>query len=545
MRAVIWIRMNDVPEPAGPPAAIKSDEEARQSDRAESNGGALEHSAREALQHRKKWLDGQNEAFEAAVNEAPLDQSLEILIRTAIAQLGGKARGAFYLANDEGTELRHLVGMGEAYARDVDGFRIGVDSLACGLAFDTNAPVITPDVRQDPRWEPWLWLAEKHNYRACWSFPVGTSPGKLVGTFALYFEEPRSPMPGELDLADSLVGTASIIISQHQNHSRLRESEQRLRLVLEGIGEAFYVLDRDLRFVFASTSALALWGKKEAEVIGRTFLDAFPGASGSEAYLAQKRVAESREPTHIETISPILNRWIEADISPAPDGGLSVALRDIDARKRAELALRDSERHAQTLLAELQHRVRNTLAVVRSIVRRTAERSSSVDELLSHFEGRLNAFSRVQSAVTRTPGSGVNIRAIVEDELLAVAAREGQHLGIDGPDLFLKPRVAESISLAIHELATNAVKYGALSERNGGVRVTWQRLDHAEPELLRLEWLESGLRAEPKPYHEGFGHEMLLRTLPYDLGGETNIEFTADGMRFTMVVPLGPDVLTE
>jgi len=214
--------------------------------------------------------------------------------------------------------------------------------------------------------------------------------------------------------------------------------------------------------------------------------------------------------------------------------------------KKVQAALHESERRAQMLLADLQHRVRNTLAVVRSISRRTADSSDNVDEMMSHLDGRLNAFSRVQSAVGRTSDGGIDLQSIVEDELLAVAAREGRQLTIEGPTLLLKARAAETLSLAFHELATNAIKYGALTSDRGRVKVGWSRVrSDGDGDLLELQWIETGLAEPPSPVREGFGHEMLRRTLPYDLKAETNVEFTDDGMRFTMRMPLGPDVLAE
>ena len=213
---------------------------------------------------------------------------------------------------------------------------------------------------------------------------------------------------------------------------------------------------------------------------------------------------------------------------------------------RAEAALRDSERHQGLLLAELQHRVRNTLAVIRSIAGRTADRSENVEELFSHFEGRLNAFARVQSAVTRSSAGSVDFRAIVDDELLAVASHEGQGLRIRGPNVCLTAKAAESLSRAIHELATNAVKYGALSNEGGRLTIDWAVTPvEGDGRALAMEWVETGLREPPNPTHEGFGHELLRRTLPYDLGAETNIDFTSDGMLFKLRMPLGPDVLAE
>lgn len=110
----------------------------------------------------------------------------------------------------------------------------------------------------------------------------------------------------------------------------------------------------------------------------------------------------------------------------------------------------------------------------------------------------------------------------------------------------LAEHFVESVSLAVHELATNAVKFGAPSAENGRIRVTCDaQTDGEGTKMLYLEWLESGLDEPPEPGHERFGHEMLRRALPYELRAETNIEFANDGLRFTMSMPMGPDVIAE
>src|SRR5262249_16839745 len=149
------------------------------------------------------------------ISDAPLETSLGALVRTATASMGRGTRGAFYLANEEGTTLHHVVGMPATYAAAVDGFRIGPESLACGLATHTGQPVLTTDVMTDPRWEDWREMAAQFDYRGCWSFPIHTSAGKFVGTFALYFQQPREAEDRDLELASLLVHTAAIIISRH------------------------------------------------------------------------------------------------------------------------------------------------------------------------------------------------------------------------------------------------------------------------------------------------------------------------------------------
>jgi PAS domain S-box-containing protein len=194
----------------------------------------------QALLSNEAWLAAQSEAFQAAINGAPLEISLGVLARTAIKQAGVDVRCGFYLADASKAELHHVVGMPETYAECVDGFKIGPDSLACGLAVYTGRPVITPDVIKEPRWQPWLSLAKKFEYRGCWSFPIETESGNVVGTFAMYFKSPREAMPRDYEFASVLTRAAAIIISrtqQAQERARadeaLREAERRLSFVLE------------------------------------------------------------------------------------------------------------------------------------------------------------------------------------------------------------------------------------------------------------------------------------------------------------------------
>jgi PAS domain S-box-containing protein len=206
--------------------------------------------AEESLRESELWLAGQKYALQAAVNGSPLSESLDMLIRTAVKQFRGEARCAFYIANAAGTELQRGVGMPEEYARSADGFKIGPESLATGLTVNAGEPRITPDVCEDPRWRPWLWHAEQYEYRACWSFPVETSTGNPMGTFVMYFKEPRQATPRDLQFANMLTHSAAIIISRNQvaedrarTESVLHESEQRLRLAQQAAGIGTFELD--------------------------------------------------------------------------------------------------------------------------------------------------------------------------------------------------------------------------------------------------------------------------------------------------------------
>src|SRR5262245_40148471 len=119
------------------------------------------------------------------------------------------------MVNRDGTELHHVSGMAESYAECVDGFKVGGDSLACGLAVYTGCPVITPDVTKESLWEPWLWLAKDYDFRGCWSFPAETEERLIVGTLALYFPSPRQASAQDLEAAAILTRAAAIIISRY------------------------------------------------------------------------------------------------------------------------------------------------------------------------------------------------------------------------------------------------------------------------------------------------------------------------------------------
>jgi two-component system CheB/CheR fusion protein len=226
-------------------------------------------------------------------------------------------------------------------------------------------------------------------------------------------------------------------------------------------------------------------------------------------------------------------------------GGVVITFTDVTSLTEMQQALRESESHAKLLLAELQHRVRNTLSVVRAIARRTAETSETVEEYAMHLDGRLDAFARVQAAVTRNPIGGLDLEALVADTLLAHGAHEGDRVGtIRGPRVRLKAKAAETVALAVHELATNAVKYGALSVHKGRIDVCWslEKVDGLGHVVFR--WLERGMdgAAEP-PKRKGFGTELIERSLAYELGGKTSLEFDPDGLHCTIILPLDPEIL--
>jgi signal transduction histidine kinase len=188
--------------------------------------------AEEALRINDRWMRGQNDAFQAAINGATLGVSLGHLTRLVVEETGGAARTGFYMASSDGTRLHPIPvrgGMPDAYACHVDGFPIGADSLACGLAIATGRPVLTRDVFEEALWQPWIHLAKQFDFRACWSFPLYTRDGRPVGSFAMYFAAVRDAGPRDVALGEAVTQAAAIIISRDTEAQERARAEQLLR----------------------------------------------------------------------------------------------------------------------------------------------------------------------------------------------------------------------------------------------------------------------------------------------------------------------------
>jgi two-component system CheB/CheR fusion protein len=203
-----------------------------------------------------------------------------------------------------------------------------------------------------------------------------------------------------------------------------------------------------------------------------------------------------------------------------------------------ETLRRAEELRGAWLLAQLQHRMKNVMAMVRSLARRTLENSSDLAGYFSHFDGRLNALARAQSALVRRVDEGLDVEEMVREELLQVAA-EDEQVEVGGPAVRLHGPAAEYMALTLHELAVNAMKFGALSAQGGKVIVAWEVSREADGERLRLNWFESGVPAmAANPPRVGFGRQLVEQGLPYQLDARTAFKLEPGGMRCELDIPL-------
>jgi two-component sensor histidine kinase len=213
---------------------------------------------------------------------------------------------------------------------------------------------------------------------------------------------------------------------------------------------------------------------------------------------------------------------------------LSSAIKRVNAQ--AELAERAE--HERVLRHELQHRINNMLTTIRAVARRTRARSESLDEFARSFDDRLAAIARTHALLSRTETSAVPMGELLALELSAHGAVEGENLTQRGPGLLISAKQAQGLSMAFHELATNAVKHGALSADNGRIDVSWKTEVTSAENRLRIRWRETGITIEREPARRGFGSDILERSIPHVLNGSFERTLHHDGIECVIVLPL-------
>jgi light-regulated signal transduction histidine kinase (bacteriophytochrome) len=207
-----------------------------------------------------------------------------------------------------------------------------------------------------------------------------------------------------------------------------------------------------------------------------------------------------------------------------------VVLRHLDEVMQRREKVR---RHQDFLMAELDHRVKNTIAVIQALVKRSSAEATSLEDYRESILARLYAMGRTHSLLTQSRWEGINLQDIVAEQSEAF----GERMTTAGPKLVLRPKAALSVSLALHELMTNAAKYGSLSVAMGRVEVGWSVESREDGRCLIFRWAESGGPPVVPPARMGFGRVLLERSLAYDIDGEVDLDFRAEGVICTATIP--------
>ncbi|HEX2256994.1 MAG TPA: HWE histidine kinase domain-containing protein [Afifellaceae bacterium] len=199
---------------------------------------------------------------------------------------------------------------------------------------------------------------------------------------------------------------------------------------------------------------------------------------------------------------------------------------------------RRAEEQRTLLLNELNHRVKNTLATVQALAMQTLRNTERSAEARDLFDARLAALSQAHDVLTSQSWSGASLEEIVR-RALAPFELPGGRMAVEGPEVRLSPKQALALSMALHELATNAAKYGALSNETGRIRVAWELAPSSESIELRLTWTEEGGPPVRPPARKGFGSRLIERSLASELGGAVTVDYRYEGLVCTVKSPVG------
>ncbi|WP_424140342.1 GAF domain-containing protein [Roseomonas chloroacetimidivorans] len=416
------------------------------------------------------------------------------------------------------------------------GFRIhGIYGrvLLDGKSLIANDPASHPDRIGTPKGHPTL--------RSFLGVPL-VHADQTIGMLGLGNRE-GGYRPEDLEAAEALAPAILQAFLSKRMRDKLRESEERFRQFGKASSDLLWIRNAEtLRFEYLSPAFETIYGESLERVLSgnnvkqwaelmhpedrRVALDNFRRVRRGERITHEFRIMRPSD-GHV--------RWARSTVFPLLDeagriekvGGVA---RDVTEEKRA------SERQ-ELLVAELQHRTRNLLAVVRNIAHRSLGPSSERQA----FDARLSSLGRVQGFLSRSNTWSVPLAELVRVELAAVGDGTSTRAAVSGPPVEIPGDKVQTVALALHELATNAAKYGALGQPGGRLAVTW-RLEQGEdgPGRLILEWRESGVEMPAEPAERrGFGTILLEEALPYQLQAEVRREFTPNGVHCTIILPVG------
>lgn len=341
---------------------------------------------------------------------------------------------------------------------------------------------------------------------------------------------PEAP-PTTTMLGDSVLRRVETLQSQSVQIRRLFMRAPSFVAVLRGPSHVFD---------FANEAYLRLIGRHD--IVGRTLLDVLPEIEGQGFLQLLDQVQRTGEPFLGREVSVMLarergappeERFLDFIYQPIVESDGSISGVFVEGSDMTDRVL--ANQRQRLLLDELNHRVKNTLATVQAIAQQTLRGASTPETFAAAFEARLLALSQTHNALTESQWAGAGLRQILVQELGPYGA---ERIRMDGPDVHLPARVALSLGMVFHELATNAAKYGALST-SGRLLLDWSLPD--EGETLRFRWREAGGPPPRKPERRGFGSRLIERSITAELRGKIDTDYSPEGLVVRFEAPLARD----
>jgi PAS domain S-box-containing protein len=348
---------------------------------------------------------------------------------------------------------------------------------------------------------------------------------------------PFIPYPTPLhDAEGKLVGAINMLVDI-SDRKKAEEYAERLASIVKYSDDA--IISKDTQGIIQTWNrgAERLFGYRPDEVIGKPVTILIPPDRQDEEPGILEKIRRGEHIDHYETVrmrrdGSLID--ISLTVSPLKDArgrvvGASKIARDVSDRRR-------NEERRQMLVNELNHRVKNTLATVQSLAAQTF-RGENESGALKRFESRIVALARAHDLLTRESWEGADLQELLQEVIKPICV-EPQRVHTSGPPLRLSPKLALALSIAFHELCTNAAKYGALTTDEGRIKIDWLIGDRERERRLHMRWQEIGGPAVELPTRKGFGSRLIERALARELAGKVNLSFAPEGVIFTIEAPL-------
>lgn len=315
----------------------------------------------------------------------------------------------------------------------------------------------------------------------------------------------------------------------------LKASESRFRAAVEAVSDILWTNTPDGRMEGEQPSWCAFTGQSQDACQGYGWSEAVhPDEAGPTIEAWNRAVAERRPFIFEHRVRRHDGVWRLFAIRGLPVLNPDGSIAEWVGVHTDITEAREAENRRRLLLDELNHRVKNSLATVQSIAMHTLGSSETPAEFNKAFNERLLALSHNHDLLTRSHWIGANLKDVIVQEMEPYQSAERRRVNLNGLDVHLGPKAALALGMALHELATNAAKYGALSADKGMVDVIWR----TEARRLNLTWTERGGPAVQPPRRSGFGRRLIERGLAHELGGTANMAFDPGGLRCEIDIPL-------
>ncbi len=369
------------------------------------------------------------------------------------------------------------------------------------------------------------------------------SQGGVIGKFMTYYEQPHKFLPAEIELAITIARQLGFAVERLRAEAagkkaaeELGESEERFRLMSENAPVMIWMSDPNGGCLHLNRMQREFWNVEEDALINFDWRSCMHPEDMPEITRCVSEALANKTSISLEgryRNAQGIYRTLLTNARPrlSPNGellGMIGVNVDITERKEAEEIQR-------LLMNELNHRVKNTLAIVQSIANQTVLSAGSPGQFKTSFNGRLQALGAAHTLLTQNSWQGAEIQALVSGQVLCMG-EDAKRISYSGPSVTLEAQVALHLALVLHELGTNACKYGALSVASGNLSLRWSVQD-GEDRVLLLHWQEFGSPKVTAPETQGFGSVLIQQSLSSH-GGEVIVDYTANGLSCAIKLPL-------